>query len=62
MPAVAAAEEAAHHSAAWKSAWPQFRWRLRVIGFLVAYTTYYKKSDRAERVAAQFKRPVHRLC
>jgi NADH-quinone oxidoreductase subunit L len=28
---------------------------IAVIGFLIAYTTYYKKSDRAERVSAQFK-------
>jgi len=26
-----------------------------LIGFFIAYTTYYKKSDRAERVATQFK-------
>src|SRR3982750_974787 len=25
------------------------------IGFFLAYTTYYKKSDRAERTAAKFK-------
>jgi NADH-quinone oxidoreductase subunit L len=28
---------------------------IAVIGFLIAYTTYAKKSDRAERVSAQFK-------
>jgi NADH-quinone oxidoreductase subunit L len=26
-----------------------------LVGFLIAYTTYFKKSDRAERVAIQFK-------
>ena len=34
---------------------------IAVIGFLVAYTTYYKKSDRAERVATQFRGLYHAL-
>jgi len=28
---------------------------IALIGFAIAYTTYYKKSDRAERVSTQFR-------
>jgi NADH-quinone oxidoreductase subunit L len=28
---------------------------IAIVGFLIAYTTYYKKSDRAQRVSTQFK-------
>ena len=34
---------------------------IAVIGFLVAFSTYYKKSDRADRVSTQFKGLVYRL-
>jgi NADH-quinone oxidoreductase subunit L len=51
----ATAEEAAHHSAALEVGMAAVSVGIAVIGFLIAYTTYAKKSDRAERVAAQFK-------
>jgi len=54
-PAAAAAEEAAHHSASLEIGMAAVSVAIAVIGFLVAYTTYYKKSDRAERVATQFR-------
>ncbi len=54
-PAVAAAEEAAHHSVGLEIGMAAVSVAIAVIGFLVAYTTYAKKSDRAERVATQFK-------
>jgi len=54
MVAAAAAEEA-HHSVALEVGMAAVSVGIAVIGFLIAYTTYAKKSDRAERVAAQFK-------
>ena len=51
----AVAEEAAHHSAALEIGMAAVSVGIAVIGFLIAYTTYAKKSDRAERVSAQFK-------
>jgi len=55
--AVAAAEGAEHgaHSASLEIGMAAVSVAIAVIGFLIAYTTYYKKSDRAERVATQFK-------
>ena len=49
------AEEAAHHSVALEVGMAAVSVGIAVIGFLIAYTTYAKKSDRAERVSAQFK-------
>ena len=53
--AAAATEEAAHHSAGLEIGMAAVSVAIAVVGFLIAYTTYAKKSDRAERVAAQFK-------
>jgi NADH-quinone oxidoreductase subunit L len=55
QPAAAVAEEAAHHSVALEVGLAAVSVAIAVIGFLIAYTTYAKKSDRAERVSAQFK-------
>src|SRR5678815_187749 len=54
MPVAAAAEEATH-SAGLEIGMAAVSVAIAVIGFLIAYTTYAKKSDRAERVATQFK-------
>jgi len=51
----AAGEEAAHHSAGLEIGMAAVSVAIAVIGFLIAYTTYAKKSDRAARVSAQFK-------
>ena len=51
----AASEEAAHHSAGLEIGMAAVSVAIAVIGFLIAYTTYAKKSDRAARVSAQFK-------
>jgi NADH-quinone oxidoreductase subunit L len=53
--AAAATEEAAHHSASLEIGMAAVSVAIAVVGFLIAYTTYAKKSDRAERVSAQFK-------
>jgi NADH-quinone oxidoreductase subunit L len=53
--AVAAATEEAHHSVGLEIGMAAVSVAIAVIGFLIAYTTYAKKSDRAERVSAQFK-------
>ena len=53
--AAAATEEAAHHSASLEIGMAAVSVAIAVIGFLIAYTTYAKKSDRAQRVSAQFK-------
>ena len=52
---VRVAAEVSTTATALKLEWRRFPWRSRFIGFFMAYTTYYKKSDRADRVAAQFK-------
>jgi NADH-quinone oxidoreductase subunit L len=51
---VAVAEEA-HHSVALEVGLAGFSVAVAVVGFLIAFTTYYVKSDRAARVSAQFK-------
>jgi NADH-quinone oxidoreductase subunit L len=51
----ATTEEAVHHSAGLEIGMAAVSVAIAVIGFLIAYTTYAKKSDRAERVSAQFK-------
>src|SRR5262245_22659793 len=53
--AAAATGEAAHHSASLEIGMAAVSVAIAVVGFLIAYTTYAKKSDRAERVSAQFK-------
>jgi NADH-quinone oxidoreductase subunit L len=55
QPAAAVAEEAAHHSVGLEIGLAAVSVAIAAIGFLIAYTTYAKKSDRAERVSAQFK-------
>jgi NADH-quinone oxidoreductase subunit L len=47
--------EAAHYSHGVEIGMAAVSVAVAFIGFFIAYTTYYKKSDRAERVAAQFK-------
>jgi NADH-quinone oxidoreductase subunit L len=53
--AAAVSEEAAHHSASLEIGMAAVSVAIAVVGFLIAYTTYAKKSDRAERVSARFK-------
>jgi NADH-quinone oxidoreductase subunit L len=59
--AVAAATEEAHHSVGLEIGMAAVSVAIAVVGFLIAYTTYAKKSDRAERVSAQFKGLYHAL-
>jgi NADH-quinone oxidoreductase subunit L len=51
----ASAEEAAHHSASLEIGMAAVSVGIAVIGFLIAYTTYAKKSDLAERVSTRVK-------
>jgi NADH-quinone oxidoreductase subunit L len=53
VPAAAVAEEA--HGVGLEVGLALVSVAVALIGFLIAYTTYCKKSDRAERVATQFK-------
>jgi len=55
FPGAAAAVEHAEHGASLEIGIAGVSIAVAVIGFLIAFTTYYKKSDRAERVATQFK-------
>jgi NADH-quinone oxidoreductase subunit L len=50
----AAAVEPAHHSVALEVGMAGVSVAIAVIGLLVAYTAYYRKSDLAERVSTQF--------
>jgi NADH-quinone oxidoreductase subunit L len=54
-PLQATAAAATEHSASLEIGMAAVSVAVALIGFLIAYTTYYKKSDRAERVSAQFK-------
>jgi NADH-quinone oxidoreductase subunit L len=54
MVAAAAAEEA-HHSAGLEIGMAAVSVGIALIGFLIAFTAYYKKSDLPVRVATQFK-------
>ncbi len=54
-PVVPVTAEAHHYSHAFEMGLAGFSVLVAFIGFFLAYTTYYKKSDRAERVSAQFK-------
>src|SRR6185295_2158429 len=51
----ATAAEHAEHSQSVEIGMAGVSVAIAVVGFLVAFTTYYKKSDRAARVSAQFK-------
>jgi NADH-quinone oxidoreductase subunit L len=53
--AAAAGEAAEHHSVGLEVGMAAVSVAIAVIGFLIAFTTYYRKSDRAERVSAQFR-------
>jgi NADH-quinone oxidoreductase subunit L len=53
VPGVAA--EVSHYSHGFEMGMAALSVAVAFIGFFIAYTTYYKKSDRADRVAAQFK-------
>src|SRR6185295_2308028 len=53
VPATAAAEEA--HGLGLEVGLALVSVAVALIGFVIAYSTYCKKSDRAERVSAQFR-------
>ncbi len=53
VPGVAA--EVAHYGEGVEIGMAAVSVAVALIGFFIAYTTYYRKSDRAERVSAQFK-------
>jgi len=54
--AAEAAAEAGEHGYGLEIAMAGVSVAIAAAGFLLAYSTYYKKSDRAERVSAKFKR------
>jgi len=54
-PLPGAAAEEAHYSHAFEAGMAAVSVAVALIGFYVAYSTYYKKSDRAERTAARFR-------
>jgi NADH-quinone oxidoreductase subunit L len=51
----AAAAEGAPHGASLEIIMAAVSVAIALVGFLIAFTTYYRKSDRAERVSAQFR-------
>jgi NADH-quinone oxidoreductase subunit L len=53
LPTIAAEEH--HYSHAFEAGMAALSILVAGLGFFMAYTTYYKKSDRAARVSAQFK-------